>query len=379
MMSFQKLLLTSVTGIAASVMLSACGDGKSTAGAKQALPEVTAMSLQSQPLKISTTLPGRTKANVTAEIRPQVGGILLERAFLEGAEVKKGQLLYQIDPAPYRATMMRAQASYESARSLLKRYETLVKSRAISQQEYDDARSQFLQAEAALESARIDLGYTRIIAPISGRIGRSTVTKGALVTANQSGAMATIQQLDPIYVDIVQPSIALLQMKQDLADGVLKTDSEDQADVTLSLENGRKYQYTGKLQFSEVSVNEDTGSVVLRAIFPNPKGTLLPGMFVRAELAEGTRQEAILVPQRSVSRDDKGTATVLKLTENNIVQRSQVTTERSIDGQWLINSGVSAGDRIIVDGLQHVQPGAQVKVVPENRDNTRIAKNQSTD
>ena len=191
--------------------------------------------------------------------------------------------------------------------------------------------------------------------------------------------MATIQQLDPIYVDIVQPSIALLQMKQDLADGVLKTDSEDQADVTLSLENGRKYQYTGKLQFSEVSVNEDTGSVVLRAIFPNPKGTLLPGMFVRAELAEGTRQEAILVPQRSVSRDDKGTATVLKLTENNIVQRSQVTTERSIDGQWLINSGVSAGDRIIVDGLQHVQPGAQVKVVPENRDNTRIAKNQSTD
>ena len=335
------------------------------------------MSLQSQPLRISTTLPGRTKANVTAEIRPQVGGILLDRAFLEGAEVKKGQLLYQIDPAPYRATMMRAQASYESARSLLKRYETLVKSRAISQQEYDDARSQFLQSEAALESARIDLGYTRIIAPISGRIGRSTVTKGALVTANQSGAMATIQQLDPIYVDIVQPSIALLQLKQDLADGVLKTDNEDQADVTLSLENGRRYEYTGKLQFSEVSVNEDTGSVVLRAIFPNPKGTLLPGMFVRAELAEGTRQEAILVPQRSVSRDNQGTATVLKLNEKNIVERSQITTERSIDGQWLINSGLSAGDRIVVDGLQHVQPGAQVKVVPA--DSTKIAQNQSTD
>lgn len=360
-MRFQKPLVIGITGIAACVMLSACREGESVA-ARQPEPEVNAITIQARPVQLSTTLPGRTRANVVAEIRPQVGGVLMNRAFQEGAEVKQGQLLYKIDPAPYRAAMLRAQASFESAKALLRRYETLVKSRAISQQEYDDARSQFLQAQAALESARIDLGYTDITAPISGRIGRSTVTKGALVTANQSAALATVQQLDPIYVDIVQPSISLLQLKQDIADGLLKTDDEDRANIHLVLENGRKYEYTGKLQFSEVSVNESTGSVTLRAIFPNPKGTLLPGMFVRAELEEGTRENAVLVPQRAVSRDSQGMASIYELNPDDTVKLSGIKTERSIDGQWLVSSGLAPGARVVVDGIQHVQPGVKVKV-----------------
>ena len=360
-MRFDKPLVIGITGIAACVMLSACREGESVA-ARQPEPEVNAITIQARPVQLSTTLPGRTRANVVAEIRPQVGGVLMNRAFQEGAEVKQGQLLYKIDPAPYRAAMLRAQASFESAKALLRRYETLVKSRAISQQEYDDARSQFLQAQAALESARIDLGYTDITAPISGRIGRSTVTKGALVTANQSAALATVQQLDPIYVDIVQPSISLLQLKQDIADGLLKTDDEDRANIHLVLENGRKYEYTGKLQFSEVSVNESTGSVTLRAIFPNPKETLLPGMFVRAELEEGTRENAVLVPQRAVSRDSQGMASIYELNSDDTVKLSGIKTERSIDGQWLVSSGLVPGARVVVDGIQHVQPGIKVKV-----------------
>lgn len=360
-MRFDKPLVIGITGIAACVMLSACREGESVA-ARQPEPEVNAITIQARPVQLSTTLPGRTRSNVVAEIRPQVGGVLMNRAFQEGAEVKQGQLLYKIDPAPYRAAMLRAQASFESAKALLRRYETLVKSRAISQQEYDDARSQFLQAQAALESARIDLGYTDITAPISGRIGRSTVTKGALVTANQSAALATVQQLDPIYVDIVQPSISLLQLKQDIADGLLKTDDEDRANIHLVLENGRKYEYTGKLQFSEVSVNESTGSVTLRAIFPNPNGTLLPGMFVRAELEEGTRENAVLVPQRAVSRDSQGMASIYELNSDDTVKLSGIKTERSIDGQWLVSSGLVPGARVVVDGIQHVQPGIKVKV-----------------
>ena len=360
-MRFDKPLVIGITGIAACVMLSACREGESVA-ARQPEPEVNAITIQARPVQLSTTLPGRTRANVVAEIRPQVGGVLMNRAFQEGAEVKQGQLLYKIDPAPYRAAMLRAQASFESAKALLRRYETLVKSRAISQQEYDDARSQFLQAQEALESARIDLGYTDITAPISGRIGRSTVTKGALVTANQSAALATVQQLDPIYVDIVQPSISLLQLKQDIADGLLKTDDEDRANIHLVLENGRKYEYTGKLQFSEVSVNESTGSVTLRAIFPNPNGTLLPGMFVRAELEEGTRENAVLVPQRAVSRDSQGMASIYELNSDDTGKLSGIKTERSIDGQWLVSSGLVPGARVVVDGIQHVQPGIKVKV-----------------
>lgn len=363
MIDTQKSVAAGIATLVACLLMASCKESGAAVAAQASVPEVVVLSVRSEPLRLTTVLPGRTRANLVAEVRPQVGGILLKRAFQEGAEVKEGQVLYQIDTAPYRAALTRAEASLDSAQSLMRRYESLVKSHAISQQQYDDARSQYLQANAAAESARIDLGYTRIIAPISGRIGRSTVTQGALVTANQAAALATVQQLDPIYVDIVQPSIALLQLKDDLANGHLKSDGKNQADIRVKLENGRDYPYTGKLQFSEVSVDESTGSVTLRAIFPNPKGDLLPGMFVRAELEEGVRQQALLVPQRAVSRDSQGKTSVFVVDANDAVKERELTTERAVDGQWLISGGLSVGTRVIVDGIQHVRPGMKVKPI----------------
>lgn len=346
-----------------SAGLAACG--KEDASQQQAsAPEVGVIELAPQPLVLTTELPGRTTAYLVSEVRPQVTGILLERQFQEGSEVKAGQVLYQINPAPFRATLSRAQASLDSAKLLADRYDRLIETGAISQQERDDARSQYLQARAAVESARIDLDFTRITAPISGRIGRSSVTQGALVTANQADALATIQQLDPIYVDVVQPSITLLQLRQDLASGRLKSAGDGQAEVHLKLENGQDYAHAGKLQFSEVSVDPGTGAVTLRAVFPNPDGILLPGMFVRAQLQEGRRENALLVPQRGVTRDSQGKPVALVVDDKNIVQQRTLVTERSLDGQWLIGGGLSAGDRVIVDGVQRARPGAQVKAVP---------------
>nr|WP_280632105.1 efflux RND transporter periplasmic adaptor subunit [Xanthomonas citri] len=334
--------------------------------------------LAPQPLLLSTELPGRTTAYLVAEVRPQVTGILLERRFQEGSEVKAGQVLYQINPAPFRATLSRAEASLESAKLLADRYDRLIETRAISQQERDDARSQYLQASAAAESARIDLDFTRITAPISGRIGRSSVTQGALVTANQADALATVQKLDPIYVDVVQPSTTLLQLRQDLASGRLKSAGEGQAEIHLKLENGQDYAHAGKLQFSEVSVDPGTGAVTLRAVFPNPDGVLLPGMFVRAQLQEGRRDDALLVPQRGVTRDSQGKAVALVVDAKNIVQQRALVTERSVDGQWLIGSGLAAGDRVIVDGVQRARPGAEVKPVPVSAAPTGTAADAST-
>lgn len=365
MIDSQKQVAGRIAAVIACLLLASCGESTSSAhpAASPPAPEVSIISLRSAPLQLSTVLPGRTKPNVVAEVRPQVGGILLKRTFREGTDVKMGEVLYEIDPAPYRAALMQAEASFESIQSRLRRYETLVKAHAISQQQYDDARSEYLKASAAIKAARIDLGYTKIRAPISGRIGRSSLTQGALVTANQSNALATIQQLDPMYVDIVQPAISLMQLRDDLANGRLKSDENNQADVRLRLENGREYPYTGKLQFSEVSVDESTGSVTLRAIVPNPDGALLPGLFVRAELGEGVQQQAILIPQRAVSRDSQGNTSVWIVGADDTVKEKSIGTDRVINGQWLVSEGLNAGARVIVDGIQHVSPGLKVKPV----------------
>lgn len=349
---------------AAVIALSACKQNEQAAAAAPTTPiEVGVFTVQPQDVHISTELPGRTASFAAAEVRPQVTGILLKRLFTEGSEVKTGQVLYTIDPAPYRATLAKAQASLESAKSLAQRYERLIQTRSISQQEYDDAKSQYLQAKAAVEAASIDLGYTQIKAPISGVIGRSSVTQGALLTANQPEAIATIQQLHPIYVDIVQPSTAILNLREELASGALKRVGRDQAEVGLLLENGKRYDQTGKLQFSEVSVDKSTGSVTLRAVFPNPDHLLLPGMFVNAELQQGMRSNALLVPQRGVTRDTQGQAVALVVNAQETVELRKVEVVRRVDTDWLVGAGLQPGDRVVVDGVQKVQPGAAVKAV----------------
>ncbi|QNE54274.1 efflux RND transporter periplasmic adaptor subunit [Klebsiella michiganensis] len=326
------------------------------------VPEVGIVTLTGANVALTTELPGRTSSFRTAEVRPQVGGILQKRLFDEGAIVEAGQALYQIDPAPYRATLAKAEASLESSRLLAQRYERLLKTRAISQQDRDDARSSWLQAQADVDSARIDLGYTTITAAISGRIGRSSYTQGALLTANQTNALATIQQLDPIYVDIPQSSTALLRLQDEFAAGRLKQNGKEQAEVKLLLDNGTEYSYPGRIKLSEVTVDESTDSVIIRAEFPNPDGRLLPGMFVRAKLQEGVSENALLVPQRGISRDPTGQASALVVDKDNKVIRKSVVTDRVVGNQWLIRDGLQSGDRVIVDGTQKAQPGSEVKI-----------------
>ena len=344
--------------------LSACQQANNSAAAKPQTPEVSVVTLKPQDVTLSTVLPGRTNAYLTAEIRPQVSGILQKRLFAEGAEVKAGQPLYQIDSSTYQATYDHAQASLEAAKLLSDRYDQLIQRQAISQQDRDNARSQYLQAGATLEAAQIDLSHTRIAAPISGRIGRSSVTPGALLTANQTTALATVQQLDPIYVDISQPSTALLRLRDELANGQLKKVGAGQAEVHLMLENGKAYAYAGKLQFSEVSVDEGTGAVTLRAVFPNPDRLLLPGMYVRAALEEGVRGQALLVPQRGISRDSNGQPTALVVGAGGKVEQRKVVIDRAIGGDWLVTDGLKAGDNVVVDGLQGIHPGDSVNATP---------------
>lgn len=352
-----------------SLTLVACKqDDAENTSTTDKIPEVGILTVQSRPLTLSTELPGRTTPYRIAEIRPQVGGILLNRLFEEGSEVKAGQPLYQIDPASYRATLTSTEASLESAHLLSQRYDRLIQKHAISQQDRDDARSQFLQAKAAVEGAQINLGYTRITSPIDGRIGRSSVTQGALLTANQETAMATVQQLDPIYVDLTQSSTEILRLKEDFANGRLKTVGEDQAEIRLLLENGKPYQHTGKLQFGEVNVDQGTGAVTLRAVFPNPENLLMPGMFVRAQLQQGIRSNALLVPQRGITRDKTGQALALVVGPDRKVQQRKITVERSVDTQWLVSNGLQVGDQLIVDGTQNVHPGIEVKPVPATDD-----------
>lgn len=364
--------------LAGSLLLSACGDEpqNAPAGGMPGASAVTVKTVQPESVPVTTELPGRTSPYLVAELRPQVTGIVKQRLFKEGSEVKAGQVLYQIDPATYqaafdsaRASLARAEANVEAVRLKAGRYAELVKIEAVSQQDNDEAVAALKQAQAdvgsakaALDKARIDLGFTRVTSPIAGRIGRSTVTPGALVTANQVAALATVQQLDPIYVDLTQSSTELLHMKRDLESGKLQRAGGAAVPVQLVLEDGSLYGAAGKLAFSEVTVDQDTGSVTLRAVFPNPKGELLPGMYVRARLAQGVQDHAILVPHAAVSRDPKGNATVMVVNGESKAEARIVKTAQSLGDQWVVTEGLAAGDRVIVEGLQRVKPGAPVQV-----------------
>ncbi|HCF4731916.1 TPA: multidrug efflux RND transporter periplasmic adaptor subunit MexA [Pseudomonas aeruginosa] len=340
------------------------GCGKSEAPPPAQTPEVGIVTLEAQTVTLNTELPGRTNAFRIAEVRPQVNGIILKRLFKEGSDVKAGQQLYQIDPATYEADYQSAQANLASTQEQAQRYKLLVADQAVSKQQYADANAAYLQSKAAVEQARINLRYTKVLSPISGRIGRSAVTEGALVTNGQANAMATVQQLDPIYVDVTQPSTALLRLRRELASGQLERAGDNAAKVSLKLEDGSQYPLEGRLEFSEVSVDEGTGSVTIRAVFPNPNNELLPGMFVHAQLQEGVKQKAILAPQQGVTRDLKGQATALVVNAQNKVELRVIKADRVIGDKWLVTEGLNAGDKIITEGLQFVQPGVEVKTVP---------------
>lgn len=341
-------------------------------------PQVSVVTVQSQPITLTNELPGRTSAYRVAEIRPQVNGLIQKRMFTEGADVKAGQVLYQIDPAPFQAALktaeaalIRSKASLPAVQSRVTRYKELLAEKAVSQQDYDDATAALRQAQAdiqywqaSFETARINLEYTRITAPISGRIGRSNVTEGAIVTAYQPVALATIQQLDPLYVDVPQSTTELLRLKRRLNNGQLSQKDKNQKTVKLILENGSAYPREGVLKFRDITVDPTTGSVTLRAIFPNPDGFLLPGMFVRMVMEEGIDEKAILIPQQAVSRDFKAKPVALLVDAQNIVQQKRLVLDRAVSDQWMITSGLTHGDRVIVEGLQRVRPGAEVKVVP---------------
>lgn len=339
--------------------------------------EVGVVTLEARPVTLSAELPGRTVSTVVAEVRPQVGGILRERLFTEGADVKAGQLLYRIDPAPYqaavdsaRATLAKARANVDSLRPKAARYTELAEIKAVAQQDTDDALAALRQAEAevdaaraALDSATINLAYTRVTAPVAGRIGKSAVTPGALVTAGQATALATVQQVDPIYVDLTQSSADALRLRRAFEAGQLRQAGRNQAAVSLILEDGSRYGHEGRLQFTDITVNEGTGTVALRAVFPNPGGELLPGMYVRAALQEGVAEQAVLVPQRGVSRNVKGEATALVVGADNSVEQRVLRVSRPIGDSWLVEAGLAAGERVIVEGSQKVRPKAVVKPV----------------
>jgi membrane fusion protein, multidrug efflux system len=326
-------------------------------------PKVSVVTVKAQAVPITTELPGRVAGYRTADVRPQVNGIILKRLFVEGSDVKAGQQLYQIDPAPYQASYDSAVAGLASARALAERYKPLADANAVSKQDYDNAVASHLQAQAAVETARINLVYTRVLSPITGRIGRSLITEGALVSANQATALATVQQLDPVYVDVTQPTTTLLRFQREAAAGLLKQNEKGQTQVQVRLEDGSDYAHPGTLEFSEVTVDEGTGSVTLRALMPNPEHLLLPGMFVREVIQEGVRQDAVLAPQQGVSHDQKGEPNALVVGPDNTVELRTIATDRAIGDQWLVTSGLKPGDRVIVEGIQSAKPGA--KVVPE--------------
>jgi membrane fusion protein (multidrug efflux system) len=376
--NFRILLVSAMGALLGGVLLTGCGNNHAAAKAPPAPPEVGVVVVQTQRISLTMELPGRTSPFLIAEVRPQVSGIVQKRIFTEGSDVKAGQVLYRIDPATYqaaydsaKAALARAEANVATVRLKAGRYKDLVKIKAVSQQDYDDADAGLKQSEAdvasakaAVETARINLAYTKVTAPISGRIGRSTVTDGALVTGNQTTALATIQQLGSMYVDVTQSSAELLRLKQDLASGALKTDRTGQARARLMLEDGSDYPLPGALKFSEVTVDQSTGSVILRAIFPNPKQTLLPGMFVRAILEEGVNENAILVPQRGVTRNPKGDAMVMVVGAGEKVEPRIIKVTRTVGDNWLVSDGLKAGDRVILEGIQKARPGTQVKAVP---------------
>jgi membrane fusion protein, multidrug efflux system len=328
------------------------------------LPEVATVTVARQPILLTTELPGRTSPYLIAEIRPQVNGLIQKRLFTEGSDVQAGQELYQIDPAPFQAALDNAKAILPALRSRADRFKEALADKAVSQQDFDDADAALKQAEAALETARINLNYTHIVSPISGRIGKSTVTDGAIVTAYQPMALATIQQLDPIYVDVPQSTTELLRLQRRLEDGRLTGGGTNANEVQLILADGTKYPSAGTLQFRDVSVDPTTASVILRAVFPNPNGVLLPGMFVRAVVKEGVNDQAILIPQQAVSRDPKGNPMALIVDASGKVKQQMLSLDRAIGDQWLVSEGLAPGDQVIAEGMQKVRPGAVVKAVP---------------
>ncbi|MFB0935001.1 MAG: efflux RND transporter periplasmic adaptor subunit [Propionivibrio sp.] len=374
---FPSVAWVAAVGIAfGGAFLAGCNESRSAANIASKVPEVGVVTLKAQPLALTTELSGRTTAHMVAQIRPQVGGIIQKRAFVEGAMVKAGDLLYQIDAASYQATqssarasVARAEATLNAARLKAQRQSELLAIEAISKQDYEDGQAALQQAQAdlasakaALETATINLERTRITSPISGRVEASSVTPGALVTANQETALTTVQQLDPIYVDIPQSSAEVLQLRKALASGRLKADG-DGARIRLVLEDGSLYKHEGKLQFSGVTVNTGTGAVTLRALVPNPERLLLPGMYVRARLDTGTDPAALLVPQQGIGRDNAGRATALVVQEDGKVEKRNVTVAEVVGTDWRVTDGLAAGDKVIVEGSGKVRPGQSVNAV----------------
>jgi membrane fusion protein (multidrug efflux system) len=342
-------------------------------------PEVVVVTMQGKDVTLTSELPGRTAVFQLAEIRPQVGGIIKQRAFTEGTEVKAGDLLYQIDPSTYevavsqaKAAVAKAKAELEPARLKAARYRDLIRSKAVSKQDHDEvmaalalAEANVAAAQATLDAARIDLERTRVVAPIAGRIGRSTITPGALVTANQAEALAKVQQLDPIYVDLTQSNVELLRLKRALASGSMQAAGVSGTKVRLILEDGSAYPLQGTLQLAEASVDQSTGSVTLRAVFPNPDRDLLPGMYVRAVVEEGVLAQAVLIPQQAVTRNAKGEAQALVLDEKDTVTLRTLDLAQTVGGDWVVRQGLASGDRVVVEGLQKAKPGMQVRIAQD--------------
>ena len=357
-----------------SLLLAACGRRGPQSPAMPP-PEVRTVAVAPQSVTLTTELPGRTTPYLIADIRPQVSGLIQKRLFTEGSDVQAGQVLYQIDPAPFQAAvdtataaLGRTEATLPALQARADRMREALAVRAVSQQDFDNADAALKQAQAdasywkaTLESARINLGYARVISPISGRIGRSSVTDGAIVTAYQAVPLATVQQLDPIYVDVPQSTAEMLRLKTRITAGQLAPDTAGENAVKLILDNGAAYPKEGTLQFRDVSVDPTTGSVTLRMVFPNPDTVLMPGMFVRAILKEGVNPGAILIPQQVVSRDPKGNPMAMIVNAGGLIEPRILTIDRAIGSQWLVTSGLVAGDRVVVEGLQKIRPGVAVR------------------
>jgi membrane fusion protein (multidrug efflux system) len=364
---------------AVALALAGCGAPPQQA-APSGPPQVSYVEVREAPVTLTSELPGRTAAFETSEVRPQVNGLVLQRLFTEGDQVRAGQPLYRIDGQPYQAqvassqaALARARAAIGSSQALVRRYGQLVRINAIARQDYENAQTSAAQSQAdvaaqqaALRTAQISLGRTTVTAPISGRIGRSVYTTGALVTAQQTDPLTTIQRLDPIYVDVTQSSTDILRLRQQVLSGQLSRGGGNTARVRLTLEDGTVYPIEGTLQFADVSVDPTTGSQTIRAVFPNPRGLLLPGMFVRASLSEGTRQNAILVPQRAVGRDERGNATVMVVGTDGKIQVRPLQTGRTIGDNWLVTGGLKPGDKVIVEGAMMLRPGMAVQGKPWN-------------
>ncbi|MDQ2232151.1 efflux RND transporter periplasmic adaptor subunit [Citrobacter portucalensis] len=358
-----------------SVIITACDNKPAVKTAME--PEVGVVTLAPSSVNIKSELPGRALAFEIAEIRPQVGGIIIKRNFVEGDKVSKGESLYQIDPAPLQArldsakgALAKAQATANNVRLTLNRQSALIKSNYVSRQDYDTTRTQLNEAQANvavakadLEQATINLRYANVTSPIDGISGKSSVTVGALVTANQENALVTVQRLDPIYVDLTQSVQDFLRLKEEKASGKI-AQQQGKIPVELMLENGKPYRHTGTLEFSDPAVDKTTGSVTLRAVFPNPEGEILPGMYVTALLDEGSQQNVLMVPQQGITHNEQGKATALILDQENVVQLREINAVKAVGNQWLVTAGLRPGDRVIVSGLQRIRPGIKARVLP---------------